>query len=78
MLTLTTKRLCRDGLVERTVYPTIPPRTDYRLTAMGRGFSDAVRALADWSRDHRDALGDARAHWDADHPDAADLGGTAG
>src|SRR5919108_5652715 len=35
MLTLTTKRLCRDGLVERIAYPTIPPQVDYRLTAMG-------------------------------------------
>ncbi|MFB4295873.1 winged helix-turn-helix transcriptional regulator [Actinomadura sp. NTSP31] len=69
MLTLTTKRLCRDGLVERTVYPTIPPRTDYRLTPMGRSFSDAVQALADWSRDHKEALGDARARWDAEAAD---------
>jgi DNA-binding HxlR family transcriptional regulator len=33
MLTVTTKRLIRDGMVERTVYPTIPPQTDYRLRA---------------------------------------------
>ncbi|MEV0590303.1 winged helix-turn-helix transcriptional regulator [Nonomuraea cavernae] len=36
MLTVTTKRLCRDDLIERTVYPTLPPQTDYRLTDMGR------------------------------------------
>src|ERR1051325_3169011 len=43
MLTLTTKRLCRDGLVERTAYPTIPPQTDYRLTPMGHSFAAAIQ-----------------------------------
>ncbi|MEU4571256.1 winged helix-turn-helix transcriptional regulator [Nonomuraea sp. ATR24] len=64
MLTVTTKRLCRDGLVERTVYPTIPPRTDYRLTEMGASLAGMVSALADWSRDHKDAIAAARDDWD--------------
>ncbi|MEV4454882.1 helix-turn-helix domain-containing protein [Microbispora sp. NPDC049633] len=67
MLTLTTKRLCRDGLVERTVYPTIPPQTDYRLTSMGKSLADMVFALADWSRDHKDAVAAARSRWDQEH-----------
>ncbi|MBN6057995.1 helix-turn-helix transcriptional regulator [Nonomuraea sp. RK-328] len=67
MLTLTTKRLCRDGLVERTVYPTIPPQTDYRLTPMGESLANMVSALADWSRDHKDAITAARSRWDEDH-----------
>lgn len=67
MLTLTTKRLCRDGLVERTVYPSIPPRTDYRLTPIGKSLADMVFALADWSRDHEDAVAAARARWDQEH-----------
>ncbi|MFD0857095.1 winged helix-turn-helix transcriptional regulator [Actinomadura adrarensis] len=66
MLTLTTKRLCRDGLVQRTAYPTIPPQVDYRLTPMGRSLAEMVNALADWSRDHMDAMADARADWDAE------------
>lgn len=67
MLTLTTKRLCRDGLIERTVYPTIPPQTDYRLTSMGESLADMVFALADWSRDHKDAVASARSRWDQEH-----------
>ncbi|GAA3679958.1 helix-turn-helix domain-containing protein [Nonomuraea antimicrobica] len=67
MLTLTTKRLCRDGLVERTVYPTTPPQTDYRLTPMGGSLAGMVSALADWSRDHKDAIAAARSGWDQDH-----------
>jgi DNA-binding HxlR family transcriptional regulator len=68
MLTLTTKRLCRDGLIERTVYPTIPPQTDYRLTPMGESLADMVFALADWSRDHKNAIAGARGRWDQEHP----------
>jgi DNA-binding HxlR family transcriptional regulator len=66
MLTLTTKRLCRDGMVERTVYPTTPPQTDYRLTPMGRSLAAMVFALADWSRDHKNAIAAARSDWDAE------------
>ncbi|MEU9730372.1 helix-turn-helix domain-containing protein [Streptomyces sp. NPDC048002] len=68
MLSLTTKRLCRDGLVERIVHPTLPPQVEYRLTAMGRSLSGMISALADWSRDHRSATAAAREAWDAEHP----------
>ncbi|WP_204302832.1 winged helix-turn-helix transcriptional regulator, partial [Stenotrophomonas maltophilia] len=40
MLTLTLRGLERDGLVTRTVFPTIPPRVDYELTELGRGLAD--------------------------------------
>jgi DNA-binding HxlR family transcriptional regulator len=68
MLTLTTKRLCRDGLVERTAYPTVPARVDYRLTAMGRSLADTIFHLADWSRDHKAAIAAARTRWDTELP----------
>lgn len=69
MLTLTTRRLWRDGLVRRTVHPTVPPQVDYQLTEVGRSLAGAVSALADWSREHKDVIGDARRRWDAEHPD---------
>lgn len=64
MLTVTTRRLTRDGLISRTQYPTIPPQVDYDLTAMGRSLAGAIFALSDWSRDHKDAIAAARAEWD--------------
>jgi DNA-binding HxlR family transcriptional regulator len=66
MLTSTTRRLCRDGLVERTVYPTIPPQVDYRLTAIGQSLAGTLFALADWSREHKDSIAIARTNWDAE------------
>ena len=44
MLTLTLRGLERDGLVTRTVFPTIPPRVDYELTDLGRGLAQPVEA----------------------------------
>jgi DNA-binding HxlR family transcriptional regulator len=67
MLTLTTKRLCRDGLVERNAHPTVPPQVDYRLTQMGRSLAETIFGLADWSRANKDAIAAARNRWDADH-----------
>ena len=45
MLTLTLRGLERDGLVTRTVFPTIPPRVDYELTEIGRSLWKPVEAL---------------------------------
>ncbi|MFJ5886125.1 winged helix-turn-helix transcriptional regulator [Kitasatospora cineracea] len=69
MLTLTVRRLERDGLVLRTVYPTVPARVDYRLTATGAGLTHLVKALADWSLAHRSAIAEARHAYDLEHPD---------
>ncbi|GAA1719113.1 helix-turn-helix domain-containing protein [Brachybacterium phenoliresistens] len=68
MLTLTVRRLERDGLVERTVYPTVPAQVDYRLTAAGASLTHLVRALADWSLEHRDGIARSREDYDARHP----------
>ena len=64
MLTLTLRGLERDGLVTRTVFPTIPPRVDYELTDLGRGLSKPVEALGMWAREHQPEIESARARFD--------------
>jgi DNA-binding HxlR family transcriptional regulator len=65
MLTLTLRALERDGLVTRTVFPTIPPRVDYELTALGRSLLDPVSELGSWARRNRRAIENARHRFDA-------------
>ncbi|MCD0451110.1 helix-turn-helix transcriptional regulator [Actinocorallia sp. API 0066] len=65
MLTVTTRRLVRDGLVRRTVHDTVPPQVEYQLTDLGLGFATMVDGLAAWSREHRPAINEARATFDA-------------
>jgi DNA-binding HxlR family transcriptional regulator len=64
MLTLTLRGLERDGLVTRTVFPTIPPRVDYELTDLGRGLSKPVAALGKWASDHQTEIEAARTKFD--------------
>jgi len=65
MLTLTLRGLERDGLVTRTIYPTIPPRVDYELTKLGRSLLEPVSELGLWARQNRAAIQDARQRFDA-------------
>jgi DNA-binding HxlR family transcriptional regulator len=65
MLTLTLRELERDGLVTRTVYPTIPPRVEYQLTKLGRTLREPLIAVADWVRKHLPAMLEARKIFDA-------------
>src|ERR1700737_142896 len=64
MLTLTLRGLERDGLVTRTVFPTIPPRVDYELTDLGHGLWKPVEALGTWANEHLTQIEDARARFD--------------
>ncbi|MFG2630211.1 winged helix-turn-helix transcriptional regulator [Streptomyces sp. NPDC048473] len=70
MLTLTVRRLERDGLVKRTVYPTIPPQVEYELTETGHSLTHLIKSLADWSIGHRPAIAASREAWDAANPDS--------
>jgi DNA-binding HxlR family transcriptional regulator len=67
MLTLTLRGLERDGLVTRTVYPTIPPRVEYELTSLGRTLREPLGAIAEWARTHRPAIDKAQKLFDAEH-----------
>jgi DNA-binding HxlR family transcriptional regulator len=55
----------RDGIVERTVLPSIPPRVDYELTELGRDLLRAVGPLGDWARRHMKKIEKARQTFDA-------------
>jgi DNA-binding HxlR family transcriptional regulator len=64
MLTLTLRGLERDGMLTRSVTPTIPPRVDYELTKLGLTLLDPVRALAKWAERNRTAIQASRDRFD--------------
>jgi DNA-binding HxlR family transcriptional regulator len=64
MLTLTLRGLERDGLVTRTVLPTVPPRVDYDLTPLGRDLLIPVSALGDWAIRNQAKIARAREQFD--------------
>lgn len=64
MLTLTLRQLERDGLMLRTVYPTVPPKVEYSLTPVARELYTTLAALTDWADRHRGTIAAARAAYD--------------
>jgi DNA-binding HxlR family transcriptional regulator len=64
MLTLTLRGLVLDGLVTRTVFPTIPPRVDYELTELGRSLLLPVGALGKWAQENHARIVRARLKFD--------------
>lgn len=60
MLAQTLRRLEQDGLISRTVHPTMPPRVDYALTDLGRSLLEPLEALVNWAQNHHDAIRAAR------------------
>lgn len=56
MLTRTLKGLERDGLVTRTVHPTVPPQVEYALTDLGHSLADPVKQLGEWAFSHLPAI----------------------
>ena len=71
MLTLTLRGLERDGLITRTVFPTIPPRVDYALTALGRDLLEPVSALGAWALRNQAKIARARERFDGAAPKAS-------
>jgi DNA-binding HxlR family transcriptional regulator len=67
MLTLTLKGLERDGLITRTMYPTIPPRVEYELTKLGRSLLIPIIGLGGWAAQNRERIQTARERYDAHH-----------
>ncbi|WP_331384817.1 winged helix-turn-helix transcriptional regulator [Rhizobium sp. BR 362] len=63
MLTLTLRSLEKDGLVSREIFPTIPPRVEYRQTPLGQTLMTPVMALIEWSVAYQDDVVKARANF---------------
>jgi DNA-binding HxlR family transcriptional regulator len=73
MLTQTLRDLERNGLVERTVYPVVPPRVEYALTPLGKTLQEPLCTLCRWAEEHLGEVQAARAR-QADLPER--LGGS--
>jgi DNA-binding HxlR family transcriptional regulator len=64
MLTQTLRGLERDGLVERTVYPTVPPRVEYALTDAGQALRHTVYGMCGWTREYLEHIEESRDRFD--------------
>ena len=66
MLTLTLRNLERDGLVTRTVHPTVPPKVEYELTPVARELHETLQRLTVWAERNRVYIAQARATYDTE------------
>jgi DNA-binding HxlR family transcriptional regulator len=64
MLAQTLRRLERDGMLERKVYPVVPPKTEYTLTILGETLMAPIHAFYQWSEAHMQAVDQARITYD--------------
>jgi DNA-binding HxlR family transcriptional regulator len=71
MLAQTLRQLEYDGLIARKLYPTIPPKVEYRLTPLGQSMLKPVGALIEWASDNHDAVRAARAAYQPPEPQVA-------
>jgi DNA-binding HxlR family transcriptional regulator len=79
MLSSTLRHLERDGLVQRTVYPTVPPQVEYALTERGRSLHTILYQLVDWTDEHLTGIQASRTAYDTGHatvpgPQTASIG----
>jgi len=64
MLTVTVRNLERDGLLIRTVYPTIPPRVEYELSDLGRSLKTALAPFGAWVSANQETIESSRRQFD--------------
>jgi DNA-binding HxlR family transcriptional regulator len=74
MLTLTLRRLERDGPLQRTVYPTVPPKVEYQLTPMAGELTEVLSALTTWAERHRTSIAAAQADYDLQRRESEAVG----
>ena len=65
MLSQTLRALEKDGIVERTVHPVVPPKVEYSLTALGQSLVEPLVMLCQWTEHHREEIEAARARYSA-------------
>lgn len=70
MLSATVRRLERDGLITRTVHPSVPPKVEYALTERGRSLHGILAGLVDWTEANLDDIRRCREEYDAANPDS--------
>ncbi|MYV98282.1 helix-turn-helix domain-containing protein [Streptomyces sp. SID3343] len=78
MLTLNLRRLERDGLLVRTIYPTVPPRVEYALTDIARELNCSLTAVVRWAELYRTTIDAAREAYDAAQAAETEAGTNAG
>ena len=66
MLTRTLRNLERDGLIIRTVTPSVPPRVDYELTELGHSLAEPIQAVGLWAFHHLTEIESAQARYEAE------------
>jgi DNA-binding HxlR family transcriptional regulator len=64
MLTLTLRNLERDGLLTRTVFPTVPPRVEYTPTVVADELHESLEMLTAWATRHQTTIAAARDAYD--------------
>ncbi|AZZ92475.1 transcriptional regulator [Hahella sp. KA22] len=67
MLTQTLRDLERDGYVNRTVYPEVPVKVEYKLTPLGEGLAKSLWKLVSWANTHHEEIRSARREYDRDN-----------
>ncbi len=60
VLTQTLRKLERDGIVIRKVYPVVPPQVDYTLTPLGKSLTGLLSNMCLWAREHFEEVNKAR------------------
>jgi DNA-binding HxlR family transcriptional regulator len=65
MLTKTLRRLERDGVIGREVYPVVPPRVEYSLTPLGETLISILAELCAWAEEHIEEVEAARRDYDS-------------
>ncbi|MER5940783.1 helix-turn-helix domain-containing protein [Streptomyces sp. NPDC001928] len=68
MLTQNLRMLERNGLIERTVHPTVPPRVEYALTEPGRALRVTIDGMCDWTHRYIGHIEESRERFEAQRP----------